>query len=308
MNAPFFYDYINSQVWDHVPSTVHVKDSAVTHYFVKYFLQKAIAVFKWKLPDEWHKDYFKYCLYCYGFIAVINTDKYGVIPQHCTLTGRDVFYAPTNAVIANPLLKGNLTPRIDEECSLIRLMPDYGSIMDIVWYYAGQMALAMETASVNMFNSKLSYMFFGNGKASAETWKKVFDQIAAGQPAVYPDLKMRGDADGKFWEPFCQDVKSNYIYSDIICDMRKVEAEFDTRIGIPNANTDKRERLITDEVNANNTETKTLASQWLEEIKYGVDKTNKLFGTNITVDWRFKEDSRNVSFTSFRDSVGTGTI
>lgn len=61
---------------------------------------------------------------------------------------------------------------------------------------------------------------------------------------------------------------------------------FDTAIGIPNANTDKKERLITDEVNANNTETRTLADLWLETLNTGVKQTNDMFGTNITVKWR----------------------
>ena len=68
--------------------------------------------------------------------------------------------------------------------------------------------------------------------------------------------------------------------------MRKIEAEFDTEIGIPNANTDKAERLITDEVNANNVETATRCELWLESIKKGVDKANSMFGLSISVDWR----------------------
>jgi hypothetical protein len=68
--------------------------------------------------------------------------------------------------------------------------------------------------------------------------------------------------------------------------MRKIENQFNTEIGIPNANTDKRERLITDEVNSNNTETGLRAEMWLEELKAGVEKTNAMFNLNLSVDWR----------------------
>ena len=61
---------------------------------------------------------------------------------------------------------------------------------------------------------------------------------------------------------------------------------FDTDIGIPNANTDKRERLITDEVNANNVETMTRCELWLETLRKGIDKANSKYGLNISVDWR----------------------
>ena len=68
--------------------------------------------------------------------------------------------------------------------------------------------------------------------------------------------------------------------------MRKIEARFDTEIGIPNANTDKRERLITDEVNANNAETGLRGQMWLENIHEAIDKTKAMFGVEITCDWR----------------------
>ena len=106
-NIPMYYDYQN--VLDSVvmPSTIHVHDTALARYFKRYLVQQAISVFKWNLPKNWDKDYFLYVLYLYGFISVINTDKFGVICQHCTLTGYGVYYQPTEVVIANPLFKGN---------------------------------------------------------------------------------------------------------------------------------------------------------------------------------------------------------
>ena len=84
-------------------------------------------------------------------------------------------------------------------------------------------------------------------------------------------------------------MKNVYISSDILSDMRKIEAMFDTDIGIPNANTDKRERLVTDEVNANNIETQSKCAMWLEELKDSIKATNEMFGLDISVDWRFPE-------------------
>ena len=88
------------------------------------------------------------------------------------------------------------------------------------------------------------------------------------------------------WEAFQQNVGQNYIACDLLSDLRKIEAEFDTKIGIPNANTDKKERLITDEVNANNVETRNLPELWLESLQKGCKEANAMFGINISVDWR----------------------
>ena len=72
--------------------------------------------------------------------------------------------------------------------------------------------------------------------------------------------------------------------------MRKIEEMFDTYIGIPNANTDKRERLVTDEVNANNVETATRCELWLDSLKKGCQKVNDMFGLTLSVDWRVKPE------------------
>ena len=78
-------------------------------------------------------------------------------------------------------------------------------------------------------------------------------------------------------------------------DLRAVENDFCTHVGIPNANITKRERLVTDEVNANNIETATLAEGWLDTIRESIDEAVGVFpelNGRISVEWRhdpFKE-------------------
>lgn len=285
--APYYYNYINAETSQVTPSTVHVKDNGLCRYFTKYLLQKALSVFEWDLPETWNKDYFLYVLYCWGYVAVVNTDKFGVIPQGCGLKGYDVFYAPTHAVIANPLLSGILEPRIGTQCELLKLQPDFSGILDLVGHYAEQMALASQSVSVNLVNSKFSYVFTAKTKALAESLKKMYDQIASGEPAVVIDSRLKNAADGEeTWKAFEQNVGGNYIVTNLLADLRKIEAMFDTEIGIPNANTDKRERLIQDEVNANNIETYSKCAMWLENLQDACKRVNDMFGLSIAVRWR----------------------
>ena len=285
--APYYYNYINAETSQVTPSTVHVKDSGLCRYFTKYLLQKAMSVFEWDLPKTWNKDYFLYVLYCWGYVAVVNTDKFGVIPQGCGLKGYDVFYAPTHAVIANPLLSGILEPRIGTQCELLKLQPDFSGILDLVGHYAEQMALASQSVSVNLLNSKLSYVFTAKTKALAESLKKMYDQIASGEPAVVIDSRLKNAADGEeTWKSFEQNVGGNYIVTNLLSDLRKIEAMFDTEIGIPNANIDKLERLIQDEVNANNIETYSKCAMWLKNLQDACKRVNDMFGLSIAVRWR----------------------
>lgn len=263
--------------------------------FQRYLLQKAISVFKWTIPETWDKDYFLYCLYCFGRVAVVNTSKYGVIPQACGLMGYNVYYRPTNAIITNPLLRGMLQPRIDVDCVLLKLQPDFGGILDLVQLYANLMAQASTAVGINLANSKLAFAFFAENKALAQTFYKFYDAVANGQPAVAVGKELADEQGRPRWTPFQQDIKSTYITGDLLRDLRTLENRFDTEIGIPNANTDKRERLIVDEVNANNVETYSKCELWLEQLRESCAKANDMFpGLGLAVDWRNPPERQEV--------------
>lgn len=284
--APIYYDHANLMTSFVQPNTVHSQNTVLVAYFRRYLLQKAISVFKWELPDTWSRDYFLYVLYCWGVVAVIETDRYGVIPQGCGLKGYNVMYQPTNAIIANPLLRGILEPRIGVECELFKLQPDFGGIMDLVNSTAEDLALCSEAVSMNVINSKLSYVFAAGNKAAAQSFKHLYDEIAEGNPAVVLDNRLF-TKDGKpSWVAFSQDLKSNFIAPDLVDTMHEIEARFDQQIGIPSANRDKKERLTTDEVNVNNVDTYSKCALWLESLQDSAERVNAMFGTKISVDWR----------------------
>ena len=270
------------------PSTVHIKNNKLRRYFFKYLMQKAISVFKWTLPSTWDPNYFKYTLYGSGIIAVLYTDRYGVICQNCAPGGKlNLYYRPSNIIVTNPLIPKTLERTIDVDCALLHLQPDYSPITDIVGYFADQLAIAGESLAVNMLNVKSGTVFGANNKTEAEAYKKMYDNMAEGNPAVVIGKNLLDDKGQPSWFPFTQHVKESYVASDILSDMRKIEAQFDTMIGIPNANIDKRERLVTDEVNSNNVETAALAEQWLETLQKDIDTANNLFpGLGLAVDWR----------------------
>ena len=301
--APTFYDHNNAYNSMLSPSTMHVRDTNLQWYFRRYLLQKAIAVFKWKMPKQWAQNYFLYVLYCWGYIAIVNTDKFGVIPQGCSLKGYNVMYQPTHAVIANPLLSGILEPQIDTQCTLIRLQPDYGGIMDKVNFYADVMALSAETVGTNLFNSKLAYVFAASSKRDAETFKKLFDQIASGEPAAVIAKDLFNEDGSPNWMMFNQSLKDSYIVSDIMDDMRKWELKFMTDLGIPNSNTEKKERLIEAEVESNDVEVKLWADMALDSLKESCQKASSMFGIDLSVDWRFREEVEDESDTGSNRDV-----
>lgn len=291
---PFNYDYINASVSQYNPNTVHVTNTALARFFKRYLLQKAISVFKWNLPDNWVKNYFLYVLYVNGYISVIYTDKFGVIPQHCGLYGRGVMYQPTNAVIANPLLKGDMRPVIGESCEILRLTPDYGGIMDLVSFYGDMMSICASGAAMNTNNSKLAYAFAVGNKNAAESFKKMYDKIESGDPAAFYDKSLLNEQGEPAWTVFQQNLRQNYIAGDMLLDLAKWEDQFCTAVGIPNSDASYKERTTSFDVAGHNVETACRADMWLEELKKGCDRVNAMFGdlmdTRLSVDWRYSPD------------------
>lgn len=289
-NAPYSYDFINRYNASFSPSTVHCKNTGLVNYYIRYLVQKVLSVFEFSgIPEEWALNYFQYVLLCRGYVAILDTEEYGVIPQECGLGGFNIFYQPRFATIANPLLPGVRQPVIGEGCAVIAMQPDYGSILDLVCTYADLMALCLETAGVNLLNSKLSYVFAAGNKAQAESFKKMYDRIASGEPAVFVDKSLFNEDGSRAWDVFFQNMKQNYVASDILNDMKSLEDQFNTAIGIPNANTQKRERLVVDEVNANNVDTESRVNLWLETMRRGMSTANEMYGLDLGVRYRYAE-------------------
>lgn len=291
------YDFINRYNAHIKPSTVHSQDNATAWYFRRYLIEKILSVFDFEgIPETWSTNYFLYSLFMFGYVVVLRTDKFGVIPQggmNVSLYGYDVFYQPTNAVISNPLLKGITQPQIGVECELIKMQPDYGGCWDIVSYYADLLALASESLAVNITNSKLAYVFACQDKTVAESFKKMVDQINEGNPAVFADKKLFDDNGDPLWTTFQNNLKQNYVAGDMLNDMLKIDARFCTDIGIPNVNLAKKSGVTDNEVEANNVDTKSKASLWLETIQESLDKVNKMFDLDISVKFRFDQEENN---------------
>lgn len=288
---PVLYDYKNLYNSSFAPSTIHAQDAGLALYFQRYLIQKIMSVFEFKgIPKNWDKSYFMYSLFIFGFVAVVKTDRYGVIPQHCSLSGYNIYYRPTNAVIANPLLRGIMEPRIGSECALIKMQPDYGGAWDIVAYYADLMALATESLGTNLVNSKLAYVFGAENKTMAESFKKLYDTVASGEPAVFVDKQLFDEEGNPKWFTFDQNLKQNYIANEILQDLAKIDSRFNTEIGIPNVNIAKESGVGRSEIEANNIDTKAKCSIWLETIREGLQQVKELFNLNITVNLRFNND------------------
>ena len=286
---PYNYEFINLYNSAIHPSTVHCRNTALVNYHARYLFKKILSLYEFEgLPETWAENYFKYILFGYGYISIFDTDRYGIICQECGLTGFNVFYQPTQCIVANPLLPDVRQLDIGSQCELIKIQPDYNGVIDIVTTYADLLSLALETAGINLLNSKTSFVFFAEDKAMAETFKKMYDRLASGEPMAVVSKTLKDETGEPKWDMWSQNVGQNYITDRLLNDYQSIRNQFNSLVGIPNANTQKRERLITAEVESNDIDTKALAVIWLDSMKQGIEKVNALYGLNISVKYRYE--------------------
>ena len=296
MSAPYSYTEINTLTSPVTPNVMRTGGNALSYYFRKYLFLEAISVFKWTVPETWPDNRFQYLIFGKGCVTVFDTPRYGLVYDYATPYGFNVFYQPTHVTVANPCIPRSETLQIGRNCELIQMKPDYTGIADVCAFYGDLLALTCQTMQANLINSRLSYVFAASNKAGAEAFKKMFDKILQGDPAVFVDKELAISLDktkGPSWQSFAGDLKQSFIVPDLISSWRRVKEMFDTEIGIPNTNSDKKERMTSQEINSNSVETVAKAGLWLDYMQRGCEKVHKMFGldkSQLWVDWRTPPD------------------
>lgn len=287
--VPFFYDHINASWGMQSPSTVHCKNTCLSSMFARYLFQRAMSVFKWKLPEEINPYYFKWVLNTFGFIGLFNTKQFG----HCAMwggfEGYDLYYYPKYMLFNSPVFTETIRREINKDCVLLNLKGDFSGFYDLVSFYADQLALLFEDAGISMVSTKYANVFSVDNKAGAESFKRMFDQIASGDPAVFVDRNLFNDDGTPRWLNFQSKLGDNYIIDRLLIDARKIINLFDIEIGIPSVNTEKRERLVTAEAEGTYDEARSRSEMWLEDLKKECKKAKKLLDFDIDVEFRSKK-------------------
>lgn len=245
--------------------------------YVPFLLRKVFPIMEIEnMPEEWPEDYVKERIFINGYFCITDTPV-GVVPLECGFAGRNLWHEPTECVIANPVL-GSFRRTIGEDCAFVRLQFNYTGIMDVVNKYAEMLASCDASIGINMLNARVPLIGEAGTKAQAEAIKKMYTDISKGQPCV---VWRKSASPGMETKIYYNNVKNTYIADMILRDKRTILNEFLTIFGINNANSDKRERLITDEANSNNIELEVNVAHWKSMVQSGLDVANRLYGLNL---------------------------
>ena len=256
-----------------------VQNDYNTSFYMRALWQRAIAGTTFKLPKSWRrsKRYFKNVLFSLGFIGVIDTPQYGVIPQICAFSGYGLYLQPVKMLVNQPLVQFEGT--IGEDFELIHLCGDYRGIWDIVEHFAIRLSVAITSVDCALMNERISLLAAGKSKQASETLKYLYEKISAGEPFAVYDKAIKSDSidgsDDPIWT-FSQDVSSQYISDKLLADIDTILMQFDKEIGIA-AVGEKKERMLTDEIVMQNEDACARSSTWFENLSDSFDLVNDLF-------------------------------
>lgn len=269
--------------------------------YVQYYnrlMELSMSMFEWKnLPDTVDERYLELGLFSSGCMVFFKDDVIGELALNMTYQGGfDIYGEPTKRRAYSRYNQFQTT--LDKNNSVIiwNNMLRTNSALD-VQMFAYRLYNLDRIVDINANAQKTPVLITCDEKQKL-TMKNLYMQYEGNYPVIFGDSNL--------------DIKSLSVLktdapfvSDKIYDLKvKIWNEALTYLGISNINTTKKERMITDEVIRN--QGGTIASRYsrLESRRRAIKKINKMFGLNITVDYREDFQSTDIE----NDTLGGDTI
>lgn len=283
-----FYDVYNDMSSLDVDSMYDVADvrNGFRYWFWK-LLNICISMFDYEgLPPMLPQREIESNLILTNHCVVFQDSKNQLITASTNIYGYDVYYNPTEAIFANPMLQYKKLS-IGQNCEIIynnnlkdniNYIPSDGSLKSFIYRYARMLADVESTISIYTVNARLtSYPVASNDKV-ASSIKSFFKQLKKGKNAIISD-------DAIIQEFRNIDINRSHINDsliDLLVSRDKILEMFYRDIGVKMYNS-KRAQVTEEEVDANNQLLLISKDDMLKERVDGFNRVNDMFGTSITV-------------------------
>lgn len=246
-------------------------------------------------PSNWNIDNMWDVLLTNGYIPIVKTDI-GTLALEGGFYGQNMYYMPTNVLVNNPVLR-QIDEKIGEKGELLYINYEYNKfqgVMSLINRYAVLLANIDCSLNVSLYNSRLAHVFEAETDAQLKSLQKMYDDVSRGNPAVFLKKGMKNLGKDNNSGYFLN-VKNTYIGNDLLLTKRSIMNEFLTEIGINNANTDKRERLNSDEVNANNSEVRCTIVRYIDSLNECAKRINENPNFDDITNLHFSINSRVIT-------------
>lgn len=239
----------------------------------------AVSLFTWKGLDDLcgygASRFIEETLYRYGKACIVKDDELGMMALNVNPSGKlNIYYLP---VRVNCWSVGYSKQYDFEDVVYIMNNELQKPTKETLTLFARRLYEAERASDVNIQAQKTPILIEGD-KNSLLTLKNAYMQYSGNEPVIYGNKNF--DISNKLnvlrtEAPIVFDKLEEYkhnLWNDCL-----------TFLGINNANTSKKERLITDEVNANDDLINYYLNCFYKTRKKACDELNKKYGTNIEV-------------------------
>lgn len=259
-----------------------IKNNRTYSYYFRTLTEIAISRYEWTdLPDTVDERFLELTLYNDGQAVFFEDEVMGYLALQNITQGRlNIYRVP---VFRRAFAVNGYQRKLDENNSVIiyNNMLRMPCVQDIA-RFAERLYQLDSVVDVNAQAQKTPILIRSTA-ARRLTLENLYKEYAGNSPVIYGDKSLDPDSLKvlKTDAPFVADK----IYQLKV----QIWNEALTYLGIPNINTQKKERMIVDEVSRQLGGTYASRFSGLNMRKQAADKINKMFGLNIGVRFRLDE-------------------
>lgn len=256
--------------------------------YQSYFITLAMSLFEWKnLPETMDSNFIEYGLCTQGAISVINDNTKGIFNTLFTTKGNLNMYNLPTSIEAYSENGEFLTKKEFKEEDFVIIPNNICFIPTIIYinYFANKIIATQNVIDINL-NAQKTPVFLQGTQNQKLSLVNLYEKYDGNVPYIFGERGL-GDlisvlkTDAPFVADKLLDVKRNYTN------------EFLTFLGVNNIGEDKKERLLTDEVNANNQFISINFDVFYHQRKLACEAINKKFNLDISVEPRVNSNILN---------------
>lgn len=256
-------------------------------YYVLRLLSLATTMYKWEnLPKSVNPMFMERMLVTYGFVCFAKDDVTDeLISLPATMNGKlDIYGIPTGWRLFG--MNGYNLAR-DKSNSVV-VWDNYNRtpILRNIFMFAKRLETIERTMDVNIEGQRTPYVLTGE-KSQINTLKQIYRDISSNKPVILVDKTF------DVGQLKCTPTVTPFVAGELQIIKRNIWNEAMTFLGVDNANSEKRERLVTDEAQGNRGAVLNQRYARLKPRQEACELINEMFGTNITVkvntDWEKEE-------------------
>lgn len=260
------------------PFTLTTSIDQWVHTLRSSIMELLVSRFEWfGLPEDMPIYHVEKTLVEKGQILFFQTKTDGIFALPGTPQGFNVYYEPLKFTVISPVIKGTYDLNKDK-CVLVKNNLDGKSEMEIIDTYLYELADIKSSQSQNRQVKKTPFILTGNERTINSVYEQL-TQISQGRSYIAIDTKSNSLGKIDVFDLDAPDYSASYQQ-----EFDEMKGELLEFLGInSNPNPNKKERMITDEVDTNAQETNLHRNMRLRLRQDSAKKMSKLFGVKITV-------------------------